>query len=152
MAEQKPIGTVYRCPVGPHEFTRPGHDPSNDARCEDHWGKMGARVRFEYPPPPKLVVVRSFSEPATFAVVTFAESSETVPVSDAAPEPETPPPPSFERFDALLAKVDEGVAHDCDVTPEPKPTPLPPLEDMPMPPLPSSEPKPPSPRTPRRRG
>ena len=156
MSDQKPIGTVYRCPVGPHEFTRPGHDPSNDARCETHWGYMGARVRFEYQTPfasPQVVLTVSpptvVSAAPAVDVVTLGHPAEGIfeaPVAQVPPEPNAIPA-SFERFDALLAKVDESLAHTKEVIEAP-PVPLPP-SPLPTPP---EEPKPPSPRTRRRPG
>ena len=152
MNDPKPIGTVYRCPLGPHEFTRPGYDPSNDARCEDHWGKMGVKVRLEYPAPPPppfgfvgfVPVSPTPTITPTLDVLTVGHPAEGVfeaPVIQTAPEP--PQPTSFERCDALLKKVDEGIPLSFEVT---EATPPPPATLLP------EEPKPPSPRTRRRPG
>lgn len=161
MSDQKPIGTVYRCPVGPHEFTRPGHDPSNDARCETHWGYMGARVRFEYQKAPEIATKPEVVTAARESGIAPQVEPEDVAVAMAlepavaerfdalltkADEEATPPPPApAESFDALLEKMSE-------VPQEPEPPPTPP----PVPPKKASQTQPPdeppAPHTRRRRG
>lgn len=160
MAEQKPIGTVYRCPVGPHEFTRPGHDPSNDARCETHWGYMGARVRFEYQKAPEIATKPEVVTVAQTSGITPPVEPEDVAVALAlepqvagrfdalltkADEEATPPPSPTESFDALLEKMSEVPQE-----PEPPPTPPPALPKKATPTPPPDEP--PAPHTRRRRG